>query len=797
MLPFFVRDSRRKKAKKRRRDEVDDGGGGPVQIAITKDLIDLRNRFRERLLERKEEGCPLPPSLWKPGSAFAIFKGVFGSSKIAMLHLLPPARTDREAYSQLIYGACFALLKESFGRIRAGTMGESTHGEVFPDIESADHFSDAVFAIFLLLALFETNPLPREIDNENPLHLLPIGSRANDDGRIPNRRCFKKNIRIDQEHYVLMLRLKELALARRSDCERLFFKLRSLALQHVESDEGQKASGSHTEPWVSIQHAMASDIITVLERIFPRLELCEYTGPLSAEGFAGHDEYPHKTAFRESDCPGKTTSCLQTDSDTTRKIQSTRIETSNGESEELMSLFQTYKNSVNEIRIPASKSNRVRRVQDALQPLFSQIKSIQSVQSQQYNGSNSSNFQIESYPDDLESERNHGVYRVSLDTSIKINLKKALHASVMALLARDDLLLPLSGVVNDHSKTTLDPDDVSSIGHGGISIATGIVRPGGLRSSNGKNTRSKKSRFTNPRRAATKQDLATNFLTSKQSASSDEASVDSEVTLSSFSDTDSVEEDEVSVATSAFGKKALSDLLKNVTQDETNIQKKRSNNKGRQVVKGVKKQNNKKQRAKALLPSSNDNEQDELISTATSAFGKRALEDLLKHVDKKADGVTEAKKPRSKKQKPTVSQPEANTEEEISVATSAFGKRALDQLLQNAGKANNDDRKDEKKRRTKKEVPKTSTLEVNAEDISVATSTFGKKALDDLLQKADQEVDNIQKRTTNKRKTRNQKPKQLPYPQPKNHEDETSVATSAFGKRALEDLLQNMSEDQD
>ena len=51
------------------------------------------------------------------------------------------------------------------------------------------------------------------------------------------------------------------------------------------------------------------------------------------------------------------------------------------------------------------------------------------IQSYQHIGSNSSDFQIERYPNDLESERNHGDYRVILDRSININLKKALHAS--------------------------------------------------------------------------------------------------------------------------------------------------------------------------------------------------------------------------------------------------------------------------------------------------------------------------------------------------------------------------------
>ena len=906
MLPFYLRDSRhasKKGTKRQRPDKIQDKSGGPVQSAITNDLIDLRERFRERLLDRSKQ-CSVSSSLWKPGCAFSIFKDVFRSSKTGMLHLLSPVRCDREAYSQLIYGVCLALFKESFGKVHRKKMGWNSIGKSEDDDDDVDHFNDASFALFLLLALFEINPLAREIGNENPLELLPISLRSSEDPRAPNRRCFSKNIRIDRQHFALMLRMKELALARRSDCERLFFELQRLNFK----GEGQNNSEIITklEFPSDCAYGMSTDTIEVLERIFLRLQFCEYTGPVGAEAFAGHPEYPHNSSIacqKTNTCQENATTRPQVYSELTLENESYHIEACNGESDEITSFFQEYMRSVIAIRIPTSGLNGVKRLKRTLQPLFLQTTRMRSTDSREdhhYQCMDNNNAFIQSEGDlnDVKSERDHDgkvQYRdLIFERDMDTNLKKALHSSVMTLLARDELLSPLLGITDDISRSSLDADEVSSIGHGGISLATrhGAQAYVASRSPRSKNLGSKHARFTNQRKVLTKQSLANEFLTLKQSASSEEDSVDSEITGSSFSDTDSIEENEISVATSAFGKKALKDLLQNVAQDDINISrgntKKRSRKKRKPGLNNVKNQKNKQPGLKTFLTIARENEENEVVSTATSAFGKRALEDLLKHIDRKESEKSGIgmKKPlsneqtskakttknhkRQKNDTKTSSLEYRSENKDMSMVSSAFGKRALEDLLKHAVREEYDvDEIFMKKTRVNKQQPKSKTSrnqnrgtastkesfsapKNGDEEASVATSAYGKRALEDLLQKVHQDDNNMhddslnrrkrQKRKSNQRKVQTQKKggpfleaslfelshtktdndtsrkydsgellhatvatddvdngendrntgTESPLPSKKDDGEESSVATSAFGKRALEDLLQNV-----
>mmetsp|Transcript_21108 Transcript_21108/g.52342 ORF Transcript_21108/g.52342 Transcript_21108/m.52342 type:complete len:365 (+) Transcript_21108:1-1095(+) len=361
----------------------------------------------------------------------------------------------------------------------------------------------------------------------------------------------------------------------------------------------------------------------------------------------------------------------------------------------------------------------------------------------------------------------------------------------MTLLARDELLFPISDIASGIAKSSLDADDVSSIGHGGISIATRNKNLGS------RNARSAKE--SSATKTIAKQSLANEFLTSKQTAeaSSDEESVDSEITVSSFS---GVEEDEISVATSAFGKRALKDLLQNVAHEGIDVDgKKRIKKKRKTGPKNSKKRKNKTVDIEEDLPG--EELDDGVMSTATSAFGKRALDDLLKDAARKddTDGNNtgrsrinkQTSKPKSAKaqskrknaaKESSLKSKRKSANDEISVATSALGKIALDDLLEQAD--------------SDIDVPNTGD-----EETSVATSAFGKRALDDLLKVADSRTNNpASKGKTTKKATKKQKKGRAstkePQSTPKGGDDEISVATSAFGKRALDDLLQNLGEDE-
>ena len=831
MLPYYLREPRYgdKKGTIRRRPVSQDGNpkaecGGPVQIAITNDLVDLRGKFREQLLEHTEQQAASSVH-WKAGTAFLIFKDVFESSKMSMLHLLPPPRCDREAYSQLIYAACLALFMESFQKIVWKNIGEHFPEDNNDSDDNSNHCDDACFAIFSLFALFETNPLPRQIDDDNPLQLLPISLRSSEDPRTSYRRCFSQNIRIDRQHFAMLLRLKELALAKKCECERSFYERQKCNLEDSKCNERQNYSRIDTERVVSCNCScgISIDVLEILERTFSRLELCEYTGPVGAEAFAGHAEYPHNnesiTSKKSEHQMNGGTTPQQFKSQSLEGDGTYCIESSNDHSDEITSLIGTYHNSVTAIRIPASKSNAAKRLKGALEPLFSSINNerwddAKKKSIHQAIDENDSYFQIERRPNKADDEADFGdpipipydenqeqlessiqKYEIILHDEIGYNLKKQLRASLIILLRRDEPIPPPPDFANRSSKSSLDTDDVSSIGYGGISVGTnqGGAAIHNLLSTVAGNIVSRKSRSKNTTKPGNKTanpNLANMFLTSNQAidpvASSDEGSVDSEISILSLSDVEGTEEkDGISVATTAFGKKALEDLLQTVTQEEKNIDGDDSNhgnhgnhgNRKKQKA-ALKKTKKRKKTAIDSKPSSfktKDGKEDDEISVATSAFGKRALEDLLqtaaeKEINIDRDDINRGnrnkqkaapKKAKKRKKIAIDSKPssfktkDGKEDDEISVATSAFGKRALEDLLQTAtqeeinidgdnnidpGSMNEQKAVPKKAKRRKKTVVdcKLGSLKnkdsKDDDEISIATSACGKKALDDLLQ---------------------------------------------------------------
>lgn len=807
-----------------------------------------------------EKNQPASLELWKPGTIFSVFKEVFRSSKIGMLHLLPPARCDREAYSQLIYGSCLSLFKESFSKIKPDKMDEGPAEEMERITEKRiDHYNDTGFAIFCLLALFETNPMPREFGIDNPLELLPIGLKASDDPLASNRRSFSKNIRIDRQNFSLMLRLKELALARKSDGERLFFERQRLHLQDIASSARQNGSENDSKIFNHGRYGMSTDIMEALERLIPSLELCEYTGPVGAEAFAGHEEYPHDISINR----------LQKNHEEQMMMlenQFYKIEPSSAESAEIASLLQKYKASVSAIRIPQRKFSGIKRLQRNLRPLFSQTETmlfdkstINEIGGTFHSGHGANDTEMEEdYSEEelcdfdetqyesesVEHSKALSNYKVALDRRINAKLQKALRASIVTLLARKELLFPISDIANGITKSELDADEVSSIGHGGISIATRHVKapPIVLR-----------ARFADQRtttRKPTKQTLTNDFLTAKQTTadSSDEDSIDSEITLSSFSDSDGVEGDEISVATSAFGKKALKDLLQNVADEDIDLGSEKGKRRNKKPKPGRKTLKKRKNKTVDDSPDAEMEKNDEAMSTATSTFGKRALDDLLKRavrteidtIQKDMGRARNKKQPSNQKRRKSktgrnsvtkdspfesrrgneiddelastsafgknaldnllqstdsqVALPEGGGDEEISVATSAFGKRALDDLLKKANhqtkKLVPKTRKEQKRGKVSKYCPQSTRKGSEGEEASIATSAFGERALDDLLKRASSHANKLEKAAKiNKQKITGVATKQARSTS-MGSEEEVSVATSAYGKRALDDLLE-------
>ena len=766
MLPYYLRKplyGSREKNLQRKRD-VDGGGGGPIEAAITNDLMNLREQFRKKIhaychtVEKCDSHCQ--HSLmsgdasfhWKPGTAFGIFKDIFRSSRMAMMHHLPPARCDREAYSQLIYSACLALFKKSFEQISWQTLNDKdflfndekdNEEEKGSDRDAvvATRYNDAVFAIFSLFSLFETNPLPRKIDDENPLELLPVSLRSSvDDPRGSYRRCFSQNIRIDRHHFAMLLQLKEISLAKKCDCERKMHEF-IVNLRRRQDNSGVK---DHIQNLSLIRRCgISSDAIDIIERILLRLELCEYTGPIGVEAFAGHMDYPYNNQLEEGMSKNEGKDIIA------KGEEKYSIESSPELSEELESLMGIYETSINAIRIPISKSNNVKRVQNILEPIFvsNERRDIVNRSSpiidqnhsylhhwRQFDVSNeakaihlhTNNFgNTNKTKASKHVEKNEQTnYKITLPADLDDSMKSHLRASLIFLLKRDK---PIPIKHFPSSKNSLAIDDNSSIrndsasmgtNHGQLAIEDLLSTVKGKELS--RKSRSRKLVINEGNNADN--NLVNLFLISNQSVDSvassnnDGVSVDSDLSNQSFHDEDGVDDDlsVVSAATSTFGTKALEDLLHAVVEEENGITPTiRRKKVGRENTTPKKKRY--------------DHKKDDEASVSSIAAGKKALEDLLHTVAQREKrfyeqisvvrtnnkiNTKDAKKRKKKKTKNIV-------EDKSSIAAKC--------LLE----TNNIPSKRNKRSRSKSKI----SDDDDVDSISVATSACGKRALEALLQK--------------------------------------------------------------
>jgi len=292
-------------------DYVD--GGGPLQRAVYEDLRSLRDALYLPEIEKrrknnnkrgdgvfavggagggigKKDGDGAPSAVAAAmlrhgrrgdgsrgpgtGTVFADIFGerVFKANRVALLHTrfvpLNPIRMDLGAYTQLLYAACFELLREAFLAPTAAAAAEDTSSE--EDEASANDeglIDKASFAVFCLYALYQTNPSE---ESTSSTAALPMGKTKR------FRRSYRKQpIRIDAEHYGYLCQLRDLAVSQRDICQ----------AEHYQCLERPDARMQSTS---LCRCAVATDVIQVLNRLENCFEYCSYTGPCGLEAMAGH-----------------------------------------------------------------------------------------------------------------------------------------------------------------------------------------------------------------------------------------------------------------------------------------------------------------------------------------------------------------------------------------------------------------------------------------------------------------------------------------------------------------------------
>eukprot|EP00578_Thalassiosira_sp_NH16_P015531 CAMPEP_0181126906 /NCGR_PEP_ID=MMETSP1071-20121207/27897_1 /TAXON_ID=35127 /ORGANISM="Thalassiosira sp., Strain NH16" /LENGTH=649 /DNA_ID=CAMNT_0023212575 /DNA_START=294 /DNA_END=2239 /DNA_ORIENTATION=+ len=354
--------------------------GGNLQRAILSDLVALRRRYRE--VEAEAAASTTTTAAKKTtdttrrkitthcaplGASFSNFKTCFRTSRFGALHTraMPP-RVDRGEYVQLLYSCCFYLLGGSFaerrGRYRRGMNDDGEEEPLsWEEVEDEDDDDgaamngtafDAIYALFVLYALHETNVLPRAPPppshepnarkrtrgGSNPiangkssphatnLHksrssseasskaeawsMLPVGINGEDDKL--RRRQFRAPVRADRHGYLMLLRLRDACRVRMDDCAA---RMTTTMMETTNTmcagkdDNDVDPNDDASSSW-RCRCGLARDAAHVVDRMLlpddkngddpPFFEYCEYHGPHCLEGLAGNPNF-YRSHFDDDD----------------------------------------------------------------------------------------------------------------------------------------------------------------------------------------------------------------------------------------------------------------------------------------------------------------------------------------------------------------------------------------------------------------------------------------------------------------------------------------------------------------
>ena len=224
-------------------------GRGPIEQALHGDLLQLCDHFAAELAVKVQQlEIGTSPAA---GLAFGVWKNAFDASKMALLHTrLAPKRCDRSAFVQLMYAVCWKIL----------------HDEI--EGTASINIVRAAFAVFSLYGFDETDPRTAGATtvNQDVLTMLPMGLNQNaENPGFMHRRHFKQPIRNSLEQFYSLMRLQQYASMKEADTR-------------WESGLG---------PATFNDFLCAIDLVEVIHKIVPCIELCSYAGPCGLEARAG------------------------------------------------------------------------------------------------------------------------------------------------------------------------------------------------------------------------------------------------------------------------------------------------------------------------------------------------------------------------------------------------------------------------------------------------------------------------------------------------------------------------------
>lgn len=344
--------------------------GGNLQRAVLSDLMDLKSRHVQ-LRQTEQQQQQQHPS--QPGLQFRIFKRAFQQAKFGCIHnRAAPPRIDRGEYAQLIYSCCFYLLNEAMSDTfdpRAAAASSKGEEATTADLNvDSTTFQDAIFAIFALYTLHQTNTLPKsaytaketfhhpymrhEYELQCQWSHLPLGQAS--EGKI-FRRYYASPIRIDRRSYMELMYVRDVCAAMVAKCA--YDSIRCTA-------EGN-----------ACECALARDAMEIIDRMMNGdnnfFVYCEYHGPVGLEGLAGNPIF-YNAYYGD----------METKKNARNKIDKIPITSSVGDimltNEKLQSICPKEDDISNALNLP-SLSSLLKKHQSNLQSIKTELQSSQHV----------------------------------------------------------------------------------------------------------------------------------------------------------------------------------------------------------------------------------------------------------------------------------------------------------------------------------------------------------------------------------------------------------------------------------